>query len=71
MVMHSAFDGSNDNAMIAVYGCPVGLRLKYSNGNYTNVTVWSGKTFSWYDDGSSQHYQCNSSGETYYYVAIG
>ncbi len=36
--------------------------------NSDNTLTWNDKSVSWYDN--SAYYQCNASGETYYYVAL-
>lgn len=61
--------------IIAAFGASLSLPVKYSDSTLSQHTEWNGNTFKWYQTSNTNNgpadWQCNKSGKTYYYTAIG
>lgn len=60
-------DSSAPQRLIAIRGAKEAYSFPGEH-NSDNTLTWNDKSVSWYDN--SAYYQCNASGETYYYVAL-
>ena len=68
VVIQGCMNGYDNSTVMIRNATPINLNL--SGHLRLNSTGWNGKTFSWYSS-SSAEYQANSSGYTYYVLAIG